>query len=1014
VTSLIGRILSRPVGVLVVSFSAVVMGVLSFRNIPAQLLPDGFQGRNITIWVRMRQSAPPEAEKHVAIPIEEALGSVSGIKTIRTRCNANEVRVSIELKPDADPAAVERDVRDRIQRVEPDLPDDADRVRIRRFSPQDIPVIWFSCSGDMDRLDLSDFVEDVVVPRLESLPGVARANPRGLVKRSVRIWLDKEEILRRQLDLRQLLGRLRDDNLAIDLGEIEESGRKSYLRATMEFSSLDDIRAFPVASGATLGQIARVEVVPSLDQGWGRFNGNAVIASSVYKTSDANTVEVCARVREFFKDLEENHPQAKGLRIRAWFDQGEEIELALSTLYENALYGGALAMAVLLVFFRRMRMTLLVAAAIPLSLMMAVCVLYLSGDSLNMFSMMGLTLAVGMLIDNAIVVVEAILRRRETGDTPSEAATSGTSEVALAVLTGTLTTIVVFLPVIFLGDDANARLMMGALGGPIAYALLASLAVALVLVPLGSIYLRRRNDKPAPARAVGLGGMRGLYGRILARILHYRFVTVVLALVFVVSMGIPLGMIGQRESMGGGGSSVRIRTRWPRHYTMSDASKTTKIYEKYLTERFEDLELSGVYAHFEKMGGFIMTWKKPGSRKPLSEIRDAIREGWPQVPGVWTNLESMVMEGKTSITLEGEDPNVLDQAMDRIEKRLEGVESVAEVVRERDLAMQELRITIDSAVADRVDFNPEAIRGTIGWIVRGARLRDYYSKGRDLPLLIEMDPDTATEVRDLGDILIPTGRGALPLSALTRFGVHNAPVSIVRHDGRRVSELEALGRKDDTKSFHEDVSRALAGVKLPPGVRFKVGGSWERLQQNFAELAQAMILAIVLVFLLTGVLFESVLLPLAVLLAIPPAIAGSYWALYITGKPLDELAVLGLILLAGVVVNNGIVLVDRVQQRRRQGLPLKAAVAVAGRDRMRPVIMTALTTIAGLLPMALFGSPNENIHYDTLAVAVIGGLVASTLVTLFLVPVAFTILVDLTRILRGVFRSAVDFGGPSR
>ena len=251
-SSLIGRILSRPVGVLVASCAAVVMGVLSFKNIPAQLLPDGFEGRNITIWVRMRQSAPLEAEKHVAIPIEEALGSVSGIKAIRTRCKANEVRVSIELKPDADPAIVERDVRDRVQRVEPDLPDDADRVRIRRFSPQDIPVIWFSCSGDMDRLDLSDFVEDVVVPRLESMPGVARANPRGLVKRSVRIWLDKEEILRRRLDLRELLRRLRDDNLAIDLGEIEESGRKSYLRATMEFSSLEVIRVSEGVGGLVI------------------------------------------------------------------------------------------------------------------------------------------------------------------------------------------------------------------------------------------------------------------------------------------------------------------------------------------------------------------------------------------------------------------------------------------------------------------------------------------------------------------------------------------------------------------------------------------------------------------------------------------------------------------------------------------------------------------------------------------------------------------------------------------
>jgi len=1003
VIAAIRLILTRPIGVVVLSVATIVMGVLSFQNIPLRMLPDGFEERSLSVYVSLRRANPQEAERHIAIPIEEALATISGIDSIRTRCTADQVRIHVTLKSDADAPEMERLVRDRIQRVEPDLPDDVTRVVVRRFGTRDMPVIWFSCSGDIGRLELSDFMEDVVIPRLESIDGVARVNSRGLVKRSVRIWLDREEVLRRRLDLRALLQRLRSDNLSADLGELREAGRHAYLRATMEFESLDDIRAIPVTDDVTLGQIARVEVVPGLDQGWGRFNGNAVIAGAIYKTSDANTVQTCENIRNFFDELKATHPVAKDLRIAPWFDAGKRIQVSLETLYQNALYGGVLAVLVLFAFFRRLRMTLLVTAAIPLSLTIAVTVLYFTGASLNMVTMLALTIAVGMLIDNAIVVVEAIVRRRERGETPREAATGGASEVALAVLTATLTTIVVFAPVVFLADDANNRLLMGSIGGPIAYALLASLAVALVLVPLGSIYLRKKREGLNPAAVTDIHGL-GVYGRVLGWALRNRFAVCILAVPLIWSASIPLETLGRKDAMGGGGGSLRVRMRWPRHYSMTDASNTTKIYEDYLAKRRDELELQGVYAHFDKMGGFLMTWKEPDAELQIDEIRKKMIEGWPDVPGVWTSLESVNRESRTSVTLEGEDPLVLERTLDIIEERLKELESVKDVTRERNEGLQELRITVDRDIADKVDFSAAAIRGTVGWIVRGARLSDFYSDGRDIPLIIEMDPDQAQAVHDLGEVLIPTGSGALPLSALTRFGIHDAPGAIVRHDGRRVDSLEVVGHGDDVRAFHGEVSETVAAVQLPPGVRHKIGGAWRDLEASFSELGDALLLGIVFVFLLTGVLFESLVLPFAVLFAIPPAIMGSLWALHITGKPLDGLSILGLILLAGIVVNNGIVLVDRVQQQRRAGVTLHTAVLLAGRDRVRPVVTTALTTIAGLLPMAILSVPEDGIPYDGLAVAVVGGLICSTLATLLLVPVVFTLLEALSATGKSVFR----------
>ena len=1005
----IAAVLSRPVGVLVASVAVIVMGVISFFNIPVQMLPDGFEPRHMTVRARMRDSSPAEAERNVAIPIEESLGTIAGIESISTRCTRDQVRVSIELKSDADPSIVERDVRDRVARVEAEMPDDMDRLRVRRQGANDRPVVFFACTADIDRLELSDFMEDIVMPRIEAVDGVARAGGWGLLKRAVRIFLDQEEVARRNIDLRDVLRRLRGDNMSSDLGDVRDGGRKAYLRATMEFDSLQEIRDFPMLAGLKLGDISTVEVRPALDQGWSRYNGNAVIVGTVYKTAGANTVETCRRIADLFKELEAKHgDKVADLELRAFFDQGSVIEGSLRTLYENALYGGILAILILYGFFRRLRMTLLVAAAIPLSLTIAVTVLYLGKSSLNIATMMGLTLAVGMLIDNAIVVVESILKRRELGDAPGEAAASGTGEVALAVLTATLTTIVVFLPAIFLSGDTDARLWLGSIGGPIAFALIASLAVALVLVPLGTIWFRHTRNAGATAKQ-GAFHNHGFYSRFLSAALRHRFVVVACGVLVFWSGWIPMGKLGRKGAMGRGGGPVRIMMRFPRHFTMGDADDAIKQYEKFVIARKEELEIEGIYARFDRYGGMAMMWRTDESERPRDEIRDEIREGWPRIPGVWTSLESGGFEqGQTTVTLEGEDPGELEATMDRIEARLQTLESVEETQREREQGLQELRVSVDREAMERGQVMPDMIRAMMGWVLRGARLRDYRSGGRDLPLLLELDPTQSVDMSQLGGLRIPTDQGMTPLALLARLDIHDAPEAIERRDGRRMAEMKVVGTDDDDRRFHGDVAAALASVELPPGVRFKVGGSWERLQESFAQLGQALGLGGILVFLLTGVLFEAWLLPLAILFAIPPALVGGAWALYLTGKPLDELAYLGGILLVGVVVNNGIVLIDRVQQWRRAGLPLRPAITAAGRDRVRPVLMTALTTIAGLLPMAMFKGANDSIPYDTLATAVIGGLLVSTAVTLILVPIVFSLFHDLGRLLTRTGRAAAS------
>jgi len=512
------NVLARPIGILVACVAVLIMGALSFLNIPLEMLPSGFESRQITVRARLRNSSPIEAERNVAVPVEEGLGSVAGIESISTRCTREDVRISLELKRDVDPAIVERDVRDRVARVEADLPDDVERIGVRREGANDRPVVFFSVTAKMSgdnatkrRIQLSDFMEDTILPSIEAVDGVARTGAWGQLRRSVRIRIDQEEVARRRIDLRTLLQRLRGDNLSSDLGTVRDGNKKAFLRAGMEFSSLEELRAFPVMKGLRLGDIAKVSIVPGLDQGWSRFNGTEVIVGTVYKSAGENTVEVCRRVRDAFDRITAAHPEVADLTFHPFFDQGKIIENSLGTLYENALYGGVLAIFVLYAFFRRLRMTLLVAAAIPLSLTIAVTVLYLGGDTLNIATLMGLTLAVGMLIDNAIVVVESILRRRELGDAPAEAAATGTGEVALAVVTATLTTIAVFAPAVFLTGGTDASVWLASIGKPIGYALLGSLGIALVLIPLGSIYLRKDRTTVRAAYKTDPAAKPGIY-----------------------------------------------------------------------------------------------------------------------------------------------------------------------------------------------------------------------------------------------------------------------------------------------------------------------------------------------------------------------------------------------------------------------------------------------------------------------------------------------------------------------
>jgi len=1001
--------LGRPVTVSMILVAVLVMGLLSWQRIPVQLMPGGYDFPFIWVWMPYQASTPRETERQIVQPVEDAVETLPGVRKIEARAGKDFARFEIEFDQDTDMDEAWSGLVERMERARLDLPDDFEQYYIYKYNPSDQPIVWAGVTFPSEDDDPAFVVETQIQRALERVQGVARVEFNGAHRARIYIDFNREALSRHGVSLYQVMQRLQGDNFTMPSGQVDGDGRVVLLRSIATFETDEQIARLPIGPGLLLQDVAEVIYARPASTTIHRINGESAASLEIFKESGANTIEVCDRIHEALAVLHAD-TDLEGYAVHPFFDQGKLIQESVDNLRDAAVQGGFLAILVLFFFLRRLKVTLLIAASIPLSLLMTLVIQYSVGETINLLAMMGLMLSVGMTVDNSVVVVESIYRHRELGVSAREAALRGTSEVALAILAATSTTLVVFLPMILMSEDAEFSFFMGRLGLPVCFALASSLVVALVFVPLATLF----SEKPArPSRAVGWLTER--YVVVLQKVLNNRSTAFAITLLLLGSIAYPMSNLDQSDSSGGGIIDFVVGMEFPASFGTRDVDNALRRYERLLETKREEWRIKVI--RVRRWGGsrrgFLMAFMEDRERGDISkeEIEEILPELLDEIeiPGMrtWMGWRSQGRDDKRlSIQLHGDDSDRLVELGDEIVDRLERVPGIlgAEVdIEER--GMEELHVDVDRDRAARYGVSPEVLGRSVAFAFRGSPLREAQIDGREVPMQAGYRLEDRADIRTLQDFDVwsPVG-GTVDLGTVAdvRFAKGHG---VIRRENRKTSLWVRVTVDDeDMRGGFALIRQGLAGVKLPRGYSWNPGQRWDELQKQDQARKFALLMSLAFVFLLMGMLFESVWTPLAILFSVPFAFVGVYWMLWATGTTFEMMAGIGLVILVGIVVNNAIVLIDRVQQYRQEGEERESALLLAGRDRLRPILMTAATTIVGLLPMALGKSGIVGTPYFPLGRAVIGGLLASTALSLLLVPLFYTFLDDLRHLLAAAIR----------
>ncbi|MGI6114123.1 MAG: efflux RND transporter permease subunit [Mahellales bacterium] len=1004
--------IKRPITTLMVVFVAIILGVISLTRLNVDLLPN----INLPIAVVSTQysgAGPKEVEEIVTKNIESTMATVGNVDSIDSISSEGSSIVILQFNRGTDMDFATLEMREKLDLIEGLLPEGVTDPMVLKLDPNMIPVMSFGVSQqgkDISQVKL--WVEDVLKPRLQRVDGVASVSISGGDQREIKVKVDPDRLAANDLSMSQIVNALRMENINAPGGIIIDGQYDLLVRSTGEFKTLDDIRNISITgqTGASflLGDIARVEEgIKDSDQ-YSKINGQDSLSVAIQKESTANTVSVAQKVN---KELESIKDENKDLDIHMIVDQSIYIEESISTVASNAIIGGVLAIIVLFVFLKNFRPTMVISTAIPISIIATFILVYFAGITLNMVSLGGLALGVGMLVDNAIVVLENIYRMRQEGRDRIEAATEGSSQVSMAIVASTLTTICVFLPIVFVQGITGEIFKELAL--TVTFSLLASLVVALTLVPmLCSKLLEKENFKK---KNITLGKITVAYKRILEWALsHRKSMILITAAAFVASLFI-LPVVGAEYFPSTDQGQINISVNMPRGTTHAETVKAIGQVEELAADIPEvetiyastggdiSVDLMGTSGD---RGSVTLVLKNLEERsRSTSQVGDEIRNKVKNIPGCDIEVDtggSMLSMGglgssAISIEIEGEDLGTLETVANDIVgivRKVRGTRDVSSSITE---GVPELRVVLDRDKAAKYGINMAMISSAVQSELQGAVATRYKVDGKELDVRVQVSRDGRPTINDMEEILISSPLGiTIPIKEVADLEYDRGPVQIERRDQTRIVRVSAALSGRSLGDVMEDIQQRLSDYQMPSGYSINYGGENEMMTEAFSDLGLALILGIILVYMVMASQFESLLYPFIIMFTVPLAFTGAFLGLITTGTALSVPALLGMIVLAGVVVNNGIVMVDYINILRRDGMDRNQAILKAGPVRLRPILMTTLTTVLGLVPLALgFGEGAE--LQVPLAVTVIGGLSFSTILTLVVVPVVYTLFDDLAR-----------------
>jgi hydrophobic/amphiphilic exporter-1 (mainly G- bacteria), HAE1 family len=1003
----------RPVFTTMVALIVVILGGISLSRLPVDLMPD-VSYPTLSVSSTYENASPEEVEELITRPIEEAMSAVPGVEDVSSISGegSSNVRVTFSWGTDLDAAA--NDIRDRLDRVIPRLPEDASRPALRKFDPAAFPILIMGAAGRLDPVALRRLIEDEVKHRIERVPGVAALDVWGGLEREIHVDVDPDKLRMLGLPMEQVVQRIRAANVTLPAGSIEEGLSEVTLRAPGEFRDLDELRdtAVSLRDGVTV----RLRDVAEVSDKWQRVrrivrvNGLPGVRVSINKQSGVNTVEVARRALAEVERINRDLPQ---IRMTPIIDTSEFIERSIASVRSAALYGGLFALLIVLLFLRSLRSTAIIGVAIPLSIVATFVIIYFGGFTLNLMTLGGLALGVGMLVDNSIVTLESIYRRRKAGMDAQEAAIKGAGEVSGAIVASTLTTLAVFLPLIFVRGMAGV--MFRQLAYVVSFALLCSLGAALTLIPmLSSKFLRVASasaaQRDAPSAREWTARLEDGYKLILETALAHRG-WVALGCVALLGGSLTLiPLVGVELMPASDEGEVRMNVEMEVGTRLTETDRVTARIESIATNEVPELRnmVASVGGSHWRAGGShtanlrMSLAPRTERRRSSEDVAAALRPKLGRIPGATVRVRAgqgfFLMRRMTGgderveVEIRGYDLDESDRIAQRVLAVVEQTAGVTDAQVSREIGSPEQLVRVDRGKAESMNVSVRQVADLLQTALTGTRAGFYRDGGDEIVIRVKLKDAEQRPLREILDLALarPDG-GAVALRNIVSAQSATGPALIERRNQERIVTVRANIAGRDMGSIMTDIRAALRNLPVPQGFAIVYGGDYEEQQAAFSELALGLALALVLVYMVMACLYESLRDPFIVMFSVPMAIIGVILILFLTRTTFNIQSYIGCIMLGGIVVNNAILLVDTANSlRKEEGLRLHAAVAEAGCRRLRPILMTALTTICGLLPLALgLGVGGE--AQAPMARAVIGGLLSSTLVTLVFVPVVYTL-----------------------
>lgn len=1019
-------------------YSAIILlGIICWGKLPQELFPP-ITYPQLTIVTTYENAAPEEVENQITKIVEEAIGTVSRLRRISSISKEGVSIVIAEFSWGTNMDFAALALREKVDLVKERLPIDAEEPLVKKFNPFDLPVMTLSVTGAMHPAKLRDATERLIEDEIEKIEGVASANVIGGIEREILVEVDQDKLQASGIPILDVTRAIGDANINYPAGTIKEAFTEYLVRTLGEFQNVPEIERisvgidvkgqqgnFPVYSKEEeqykqgqsqkeekklilLSDIASVKDTFKEITSISRLNGQENISVLIQKQAQANTLDVVKKINRALKEIRERLP--KGMDVKVVYDQSVFIKDAIRGVTDASWQGGILAFLVLLFFLRDIASSLIVAFAIPLSVLASFFLMYFSGISINIMSLGGLALGIGMLVDNAIVVMENVFRHMEMKEDPKTASSAGASEVAAAIGASTWTTIAIFLPLIFVIGIAGQIFKQLAL--TITYSLTASLLVALTIIPVLMLGSKGKyqifTGEGGKPKSGFFKAMDNFYGAILSIFIKWPWQSIgTVFLIFLTSMGLFTSIEKEFMPKIDQGQFV-IKIDMPTGTVLGATDAVIKKMEGTLLS-MPDVDSISINVGstkgrlgeeaIEALGphqGQIMVNLKKKRQNPSSWVIQDLKSRLSLIDLGRAQIEYILQESifKTALTearpvvieVKGLDLALLKNISKEIEKKLGRIEGLYGIQDSLTPPAPETKVNVVKDRAYFYDLSVNDIAQTAHIGIKGYIVTKFKEKGKEFDIKVRLRERDRKDLNKLRRLIVHSPLGIdVPLTEVAYFSVGKGPSQIKRLDQERVVVISASIYKRAFDKVIEDVNRALSSVKIPEGYRASLGGESQQMQESFRSLLFALILSFVLIYMIMASMFENLWQPFVIMFTVPLSMIGVTWALFLTHTSLNIVAFLGIIILGGVVVNNGIVLIDFVNSSRKEGLKLEEALAYGSKVRLRPILMTALTTVFGLVPLALGIGEGSKLQAP-MAITVIGGLTVATFLTLGVIP----------------------------